>query len=82
MEERQKIVLFFKFPLQLFSLADNFTFESSPRKSTVATQTEVTVSPDSVGGGGGRNKIMTNVSAFREERRDLKRWAQMGSLTF
>ena len=60
------------------------------RRRTVATQTEVTVAPNNNNnennkdynkGGDGRNMIVTNAAAF-SERRDLERWAQMGSLTF
>ena len=48
------------------------------RRRTVATQTEVTVAPND---NNNENKIITNAAAF-SERRDLERWAQMGSLTF
>ena len=56
----------------------------------VATQTEVTVAVahnnDSNNNNedqetGSRNRIITNAAAF-SERRDLKRWGHMGSLTF
>ena len=51
------------------------------RRRTVATQTEVTVAPNNNNNNNNENKIITNAAAF-SERRDLERWAQMGSLTF
>ena len=50
----------------------------------MATQTEVTVAPNNNNNDDESkkiNRIITNASAF-SERRDLKKWAQMGSLTF
>ena len=59
------------------------------KTANVATQTEVTVAVahnDSSNNNedqetGSRNRIITNAAAF-SERRDLKRWGHMGSLTF